>query len=172
MRKENLFTCDMNFPNNTNDYSLILENNVLHNNKIPSSKRKKILICLIELIQNIFRHNIMYINGLSKSIIIICDSKNDKICLKINQEMRTRDVENMKNIINKINNNSIEELKYKYQNNLQNNTSDNLGNGLIISRLKSDDDIKITAENINEKIVGNEILQTKLTTITLTFNNI
>jgi hypothetical protein len=105
---------------------------------LPLPLRKRIIACSTELIQNNFIHN----NNMPMNFQIAATSKN--ILIRCLYHQANKKLIQLTDIIENINSFSFLKLKELYLNNLTSNTNgDTTGNGLIICKLKSKNNINI-----------------------------
>ena len=105
--------------------------------EIDKPLRKRIISCVIELLQNNTIHN--HSNGIDISVAEIDD------CIKLNtiRKLDEKSAKFLNNKIQEINNISTDNLKELFKKNLSTeNLEQGTGNGLILCRLKSDYDIE------------------------------
>ena len=158
---ENIFFVKLSFPLNKDNFHIIIEDLLKNQSYLDKKMQKNILICLIELIQNIFKHNILFKDNIFNQIDIECKLVKNKPIVKISQIINQEQLLNLTNIINKINNISLEEIKGKYIKNLENNDSENLGNGLLLCKLKSQNNIDFNSCWYEKYVLMNLILTFK-----------
>lgn len=142
--------------NNNQDYDnlrKILESNFL---QFTIKTRKKLLIIATELVQN----NIIHNN--SNPCVLKIYENYENIILEITQEVNKIKLEKILNKISCINNYSDETLKDIYKKNIVNSSEKRVGNGLILSRIKSGNKIEIKSEESSDKKVFNLQILIKL----------
>ncbi|HOZ31098.1 MAG TPA: DUF6272 family protein [Bacteroidales bacterium] len=106
--------------------------------QICNKTKKKLLIIATELIQN----NIIHNNSNPCKLKIF--NKDRFLILEMAQTTDKNKIEIIKKIINSINCLDENSLKEKYRNNIINCQGNNVGNGLILCRLKSENPIMLS----------------------------
>lgn len=120
---------------NNDDFADIIDKSL---NQASKAIRKRIVSCAIELIQN----NLIY-NNKGEIIIEVFESE-ESYFLNTARKIDYEGAKILKNKISAINSTEREQLKKIFLENLDKNTSGSTGNGLILCRLKSDDEIIVT----------------------------
>lgn len=114
--------------------------------KTNIKNKKKVLIIATELIQNNIIHN-----ESNPSVLKIFEAQNS-LHLEISQNVDKYKLSKITNLINSINNLSIDLLKDTYKKNIISADNNQVGNGLILCRLKSGNKIGTTVkQNLNNK---------------------
>lgn len=144
----NILSLNLNNKEDYSDFNIILQEKLM---ALGIRNLKKILISAVELIQNNLIHN----DNLKLELKIYRD--NNYIFVETQQYLIPEICTQVINKISKINTQSISELKEIYQQNIKNtdNISQNAGNGFIICKLKSENniDIKVIDENNRKKLL-------------------
>lgn len=131
----NIINLDFDYFKNKDNFNTILENKL---ENFKKNLKKKILICATELIQNNFIHNDF------KNISLEIKKRETSYILIVEQIVENEKSLKILQKIVEINKKNIDELKEIYKNNLQNSCLDNVGNGLIICKIKSKNNIETT----------------------------
>ena len=158
---KNIFFVKLSFPLNKDNYHIIIEDLLKNQSYFDKKMKKNILICVIELIQNIFKHNILFKNNIFNHIDIECNLLKNKVIVKISQIINQEQLLKLIDIINGINNISLEEIKGQYIKNLENNDSEHVGNGLLLCKLKSQNQINFDYYYDEKYVLMNFILTFK-----------
>lgn len=150
MQQENkiVLNYEFNLPDDYHNFNLIIESALKEHNIVSA---KKILICSTELIQNNIIHN-----NLSPSKIEI-STNYDTTIIEYSQIAVAENYFKIKSLIDTINNISILSIKEKIRNNIiKENRESSCGNGLMICRYKSGNNINV--QLINKIISGDETI--------------
>ncbi len=119
---------------------------------IQKSIRKKITVCILEIVQNNCIHN-------DNEDLIIQILKNKTIKIVFTHKFSIENYLKLKNHIQKINSFSIEELKdIKIQNIISQTKKKSTGNGLIICRIKSGNPIILEELNEESDIIKSSLI--------------
>lgn len=150
MQQENkiVLNYEFNLPDDYHNFNLIIESALKEHNIVSA---KKILICSTELIQNNIIHN-----NLSPSKIEI-STNYDTTIIEYSQIAVAENYFKINSLIDTINNISILSIKEKIRNNIiKENRESSCGNGLMICRYKSGNNINV--QLINKIISGDETI--------------
>ena len=124
---------------NRDNYANILENSL---SGLDIKVRKRIIICCIELIQNNLKYN------QAESINIEISRQGNKLTVNTFRKISPSEAAELITRIKSINESEVSELQVKYQSNIcKEISSESTGNGLIICKLKSSNDIITNIEN-------------------------
>lgn len=125
------------------DYSLLISKVESTVNFLSKGQKKKLLICLIELLQNVFIHN----KNESANITII---KTDILTLEVSNNVGIAQANYLETIFKSLLKYNKAELKEMYANNLKSETTSNsAGNGIILCLLKSNKKMNLLINNVN-----------------------
>jgi len=118
--------------------------------------RKKIIIIATELIQN----NIIHNN--SKPCVLSINVQKNYVYFEINQLTEADKLKKIRETLASINELSETSLKDIYKNNISNFNKKNVGNGLILCRLKSGNKIGLLSEKTDNENIYSFTLAIKL----------
>lgn len=139
---------------NKNNYSQLnsIISELVSTKDIPKSIRKKISVCILEIVQNNCIHN-------NNEDLIIQILKNKTIKIVFTHKLIIDNYLKLKNHIQEINSFSIEELKnIKIHNIISQSKKKSTGNGLIICRIKSGNPIILEDLNKESNIIKSSLI--------------
>lgn len=126
------------------DYNYFLSSVEKSINNIPKTIRKKLIFCLIELVQNAIVHK-------NKSKISVIISKGKSFVLQVANISSKENAIITKHHFEQINKHNLKILKEIYNNNLKKESNNkSVGNGLILCLIKSEKKIELIINNITD----------------------